>query len=661
MLSNKLVFLLVLFLSCYNSFAQEKACNYTLSGKVLDDHDRSPLEFATVYIKELERGAVSDGKGNYTIDNLCKGTYTILISHLGCNPISETITIIKNRTHNFYPEHHTEELKEFTLQEDGYEEEVSVVKKELSVKELNQSRGKSLGESLKKITGVNSLNTGSTISKPVIHGLHSDRVLILNNGIRQEGQQWGNEHAPEIDPYIADKLSVIKGADGIRYGANAIAGVVIVEPSALKNNEGIDGEINLAGASNGRLGVASGMLNGNLGKLNGVSWRLQGTFKRAGNVKSPTYYLKNTGIKEYNFSWALAYNKEKFGLETFYSQFNTDIGIFSAAHIGNLTDLKRAIDAEEPLESADFAYQIDRPFQHIEHELFKVKAYWKTWDFGKLHFVYARQYNLREEYDKHLPLNDSLAALNLPELQFEITTHITELVWKQNKNKSFNSQVGFSTINQANTFEGREFIPAFLKYGAGLFFIEKWRSKNYKLELETGVRYDYISQIVYKWDRRARDYKRYDFSYNNFSGSFGVIYKPSSSLSSRINFGMAWRPPGVNELFSDGLHHGAAAVEFGDTSLVSEKAYNTIFALDYTKTKFLFQVELYHNRIANFIYLKPILPATLTIRGAFPTFNYTQVDAALSGFDLKAGYQFIDKLSWTGKTSFLWAWNLTQK
>ncbi len=655
----KLVFVWLLVHMVVGGYSQNN-CNYTLKGKIIDEHDKSALEYATLYIKELEIGAVSDIRGNYKITGLCKGTFTVVVKHVGCSPITESVSISKNTIHNFYPEHHSEELIEFSIQEEGYKEERTVAKKELSAKEMNQSRGKSLGESLKSITGVNTLNTGNSISKPVIHGLHSDRVLVLNNGIRQEGQQWGNEHAPEIDPYIADKLSVIKGADGIRYGANAIAGVVLVEPANLRDSAGVNGALNFGGASNGRLGVTSAILNGNVGKLNGLSWRLQGTLKRLGNVRTPDYYLKNTALKEYNFSWALGYNKERFGVEVFYSQFNTDIGIFSAAHIGNLTDLQRAIEADEPLESAEFTYEINRPFQHIEHELFKAKAYLKTWDIGQLDFVYARQYNLREEYDKHLPRNDSIAALNLPELQFEITTHIGEVAWKQNRNHAFNTQIGVSTIQQANTLEGRDFIPAFVKYSTGAYLIEKWRSKNLKFELETGVRYDYIFQEVYKWNNWIREYETYTYTYNNVSGSVGAIYKPTSEFSARVNFGMAWRPPNVSELFADGLHHGAAAVEYGDTNLVAERAYNTIAAIDFEHNKFLFQLEGYYNRINNFIYLRPTLPATLTIKGAFPTFNYSQVEAALTGFDFSTKYEFAKNVTWTGKTSFLWAYNLTE-
>ncbi len=127
---------------------------------------------------------------------------------------------------------------------------------------LDQTRGQSLGESLKTITGLYSIQTGPTISKPVIHGLYSNRIIILNNGIRQEDQQWGTEHAPQVDQFLASRLTVIKGAASIRYGSDAIGGVILVEPKAMPTQPGIQGEVNLVGATNGRMGVASGMLEG---------------------------------------------------------------------------------------------------------------------------------------------------------------------------------------------------------------------------------------------------------------------------------------------------------------------------------------------------------------------------------------------------------------
>jgi len=117
----------------------------------------------------------------------------------------------------------------------------TAIKTILSGAELEATRGLSLGESLKSIAGVNSLQTGPSISKPVIHGVYSNRVLIMNNGVRQEGQNWGNDHAPEIDPFIATKVTVIKGAASIRYGSDAIGGAILLDPKDLPAQPGIGG------------------------------------------------------------------------------------------------------------------------------------------------------------------------------------------------------------------------------------------------------------------------------------------------------------------------------------------------------------------------------------------------------------------------------------
>lgn len=632
-------------------------CSFSLTGRVIDEHDGQPLAYAAIYVEELETGVITDSVGNYEISNLCKGTYNLKCTHVGCEPVFAKVQVTRNSSHNFYPEHHAELLQGATIVGEKTEAESTQKMETLTARELDETKGQSLGESLTKVTGVNTLSTGNSIAKPVIHGLHSNRILILNNGVRQEGQQWGNEHAPEIDPFVSDELTVIKGANSVRYGPDAIAGVILVKPRPLRLTPGIGGELNLVGSSNGRQGVVSGMLDGKFEKIPALSWRFQGTLKRAGNVNAPNYFLKNTGLREYNYSWAAGYNKESLGLEVFYSQFNTDIGIFSASHIGNLTDLQRAFEADEPLESAEFTYDIARPWQHIEHELFKAKGYLFTGNLGKLSLTYARQYNKRLEYDKHLPLNDSLAALDLPALQFEITTQTGDLVFEHNRIKSFTGSVGVSAIRQGNTYEGRFFIPNFRKYGGGAFIIERWKPDSSKFELEAGLRMDYIFQEVFMWDGDV--IVSPEHSYQNVSGSLGGIYKVNDELLFRANAGTAWRPPSVNELYSNGLHHGAAAVEIGDTTLVQEQAYNLSASVEYTGERLQVNVDAYYNYIDNFIYLKPVLPPTLTIRGAFPTFNYSQVDATLKGIDFTASYDLSDNFNITSKASILRAINKT--
>lgn len=646
----------------FHLMAQADSCKSSLSGKVLDEHDKTVLEFATVYILELNRGALTDSAGNFKISNVCDGNYTIRVSHIGCENIEEKILIKGKTIKNFYPEHHTELLKDVEVTAARPLEQTTQTKTNVTDEKINQSKGQSLGDALKSVTGVNSLNTGNSISKPVIHGMHSNRILVLNNGIRQEGQQWGVEHAPEVDPFIANKLSVIKGANSIRYGSDAIAGVILVEAKPLRDSAGIGGELNLVGMSNGRAGTASAYVEGNLNKLNALSWRLQGTLKQGGNISAPDYILVNTGLKEYNFSYALGWKKKNYGAEIFYSQFNTTFGIFSASHIGNLTDLNRAFNSPVPLETGPFTYHIGRPFQHTEHELLKLKSFIKTGDKGKLSITYARQYNLRYEYDKHGPLNDSLEALNKPELKYEITTHTGDIIWEHNRVKNFTGSIGLSGITQANTYEGRALIPNFQNYGGGLFFIERWK-KN-KFEIEGGIRYDYKWLQVFKYQYIGN--ATYELispihKFGNFTGNVGFIYKSDSVLNVSLNIGTAWRAPSVNELYSNGLHHGAAALEFGDNTLQSERTNNAILTVHYNPGKRLnIEISPYIHYINNFIYRQPASTPMLTIRGAFPAFYYKQTNAVLNGCDLYFKYKLTKSLDITQKASVLRAWNQTE-
>jgi iron complex outermembrane receptor protein len=648
--------LVVINVFLQDSIAQE-SCTFELSGYVLDAHNKQPLPSSKVHIRDLDITAIADSNGFYSIPNICAGTYLVFCKHVGCPAIKDTVIIKKSLKLNFYPEHHIE-LDHVIIQEDR-DKNKSLKPNRLNERELNESRGGSLGEGLAKINGVRQLTTGNNISKPVIHGMHSNRILILNNGVRQEGQQWGNEHAPAIDPFIADELAVVKGANSVRYGPDAIAGVILVNPKPLKDTPGISGELNLVGFTNGREGNASATLEGNANKIQAFRWRVQGSLKRGGNVQSPDYYLRNTGVKEYNFSGAAGYVKKNYGVEVFYSQFNTRVGIFSAAHFGNLADLQKAFDADRPLESADFTYDIGRPFQHIEHELFKVSGYLRTGEKGKISATYARQFNRRKEYDKHLPLNDSLANLNLPALQFNLTTHTGEISWDHIRIKNFKGSIGINGLYQGNTYSGRFFIPNFRKVGGGVFLIEQWKPEHSKFAVEFGARFDHVFQRIYMWqdDVIISPFEHF----NNASGTLGLAYAFSKKANLRFNAGTAWRPPNVNELYSDGLHHGAAAIEVGDSSLTTEKALNFTSSFQYTSKKFNLLIDAYCNVINDFIYLKPTLQNTLTIKGAFPVFAYDQVDASLVGTDITGSYNITESLQFTSKASILRARNRSER
>ena len=192
----------------FDTLGQNTLCNCTLKGVVHEKDIHQAVSGAIVYLKGTNISTFADANGKYFFKNLCQGKYVLICQAVGFQKVEVIINLTQEHDEDFSLEDKDEHLQEVIVT-GKKEENITQTKNILEGQALEQTRGQSLGESLKAITGVTSLQTGSSISKPIIHGLHSNRVLILNNGIRQEGQQWGSEHAPEIDPFVATKLTEI--------------------------------------------------------------------------------------------------------------------------------------------------------------------------------------------------------------------------------------------------------------------------------------------------------------------------------------------------------------------------------------------------------------------------------------------------------------------
>ncbi len=630
-------------------------CHAMLFGTVTEAETEEPVPFAEVFIVETGQGTVTDDKGNFVFTELCEGNYTVTCHHIGCSHLSTEIKVVGETNLCFHLQHESLNLTEITVHEKAVVLPNTQVERSLEGRQLEAGKGQTMGDMLKLLPGVTTLNTGSGISKPVIRGMHSNRVLMLNNGVRQEGQQWGSEHAPEIDPYIADRVTVIYGANSVRFGADAMGGVVVVEPRALRSEAGMGGELNLAAFSNGRVGVASAMLDGKLrGKLP-LAGRMQGTFKRGGNLCTPGYFLENTGVKEINYSAAIGLERERWTSEVFFSQFFTDIGVYRGSHIGNLTDLENAIQRGRPTDDGSFSYDLGRPLQRVAHYLLKAKNTLKTGTAGKLSLQYARQFNRRGEFDAHKRYGTLPSELDDPEMLFEITTHTLDLAWEHKSWRHFTGSIGTQGIAQRNTTDRGGLIPDYNSQTAGVFWIERWRKYPFPMEFEAGVRYD-----LRRLDVQSRGNEVIDkqFNFNNLSGTVGLVYKIAKQLDFKLHWGSAWRAPNVNELFSDGVHHGSASYEKGRDDLVPERAHSTNLTFDFDNERnFSVNFSLYRNVVQDFIYLLPQAEPVLTIRGAFPSFAYDQTDARLKGLDWSAAWKPIPVLAISSGASFLRAWN----
>ncbi len=650
--------LFFIFLICPIAKSQVLPCECFIVGKIIDQQTKEPLVGALVNIEKQNKSTISDINGNYRIEKLCEGKFLLTVSILGYESKSYDLNLTHETKQNINLTEKELHLEEINISAKRIEN-IGNNQLSLSADELQKKSGQNLANTLEQLVGVSMIQTGSTISKPVIQGLHSNRILTLNNGVRHEGQQWGNEHAPEIDPFLAKKITVLKGARGVRYGSDAIGGVIIVESADLKPLDSVKTEINNFLSSNGRQIGISGIVEGGIPKLKNFAWRIQATGKKAGIVNTPTYNLANTGFTEFNFSLESFYVLKKADFKVFFSQFNSKIGIFSGSHIGNISDLKIAIERAEPLPEytpKEFSYSIGRPFQDIQHNLIKLKSNFNLKSNQSVQFILGHQYNFRSEIDV-LRGDRNIAQT------FKINSTTYEFIF--NHKPIFKKITGFfgsNGLNQINIstgeikapFKSGVLIPNFKNFTSGIFFVERWIHP--KFDLEIGGRYDIRNLQVFYLKRLENIVTIDNLSNQNFSGTFSLNRKLNKYVGFTFTSASAWRPPTVNELYSDGVHHGSATYEKGNSSLGVEKALSNSINFN-TKFKHLdSEVNFYANFINNYIFIAPTGESVLTIRGAFPEFAYSQTNALFKGIDFTNRYQIIENLlQLKSQVSLIWA------
>jgi iron complex outermembrane recepter protein len=581
---------------------------------------------------------------------------------LGYDSQKLEVNLVHENTHDF-------NLNESEIHLEGINisakriDNISGNEKQLNSEQLNKLTGQNLATILTSISGVSIIQTGSSIGKPVIHGMHSNRILTINNGIRHEGQQWGNEHAPEIDPFLAKQITVIKGAKSVRYGPEAIGGVIVIEPNELKHLDKIQTEINQFFMSNGLQNGVSGIVESSFHKIRGLDWRLQASTKKGGNISTPDYNLANTGSQELNFSLGAKYSRKKTDLNLFFSQFNSKIGIFSGAHIGNTTDLALAIARKKPLEiytPASFSYKINKPYQDIQHSLFKLKWNQLLSNNQNIQVTFGQQYNFRAEVDALRGDRNTAQVFKINTNTLELLFNHKPIVKRISGNFGLNGlyQYNISTGSIQTPLKSNVLIPNYTNLTVGAFWIERYVKGDF--EMEAGMRYDKRLLDVYYLKRLQSQISIESFNNQNFTNTFSIskIFKNRVKLG--YNFATAWKPPVVNELFSDGVHHGSASYEIGDVNLKTEKAIENAVVLNFSNKFYQLEILGYFNHLRNYVFLAPTGNSVLTIRGAFPSFKYTQTNARFVGFDISNSISKFQRFSVSNQLSLLWADDLTR-
>ncbi|MCA6075504.1 TonB-dependent receptor [Fulvivirga sedimenti] len=666
----RFIILLCLLLNVASAIAQDK-CDYVVEGTVYDLSSREPLPFANVHIDGTNKGASTNEKGYFRIENICKTEFDLIFTYVGYKQVIHHHDVHHELPEIFLaPDAYT--LQSVVVEADKLEEYVqSISSQSIDGRDYEELNTGNLADLTANISGVSSISTGQNISKPMIHGLHSNRVVIINNGVRHEFQNWGQEHAPEIDPELATSVSVVKGAGTVRYGPEALGGVILLNGPTMELHEKLKGKIGMQYQSNGRGVEANGEIRQGGER---ISWMAQGGYTLQGDRRAPDYMLTNTGKREWTAAGGIRYHRPNFDLRLLYSHFSQELGVLRSSVTGSLEDLNNAIESDVPLIVDPFSYEINNPRQRVDHDMVKLNGQIHGKD-QLLEITYAFQRNLRQEYDvRRGVLNER------PSIDLELFSNSLDIDWLHPSVGAFEGRMGMQwTYQDNNNIPGTNtvnFIPNYNLNRFGIYLIESL-SKGQN-EFDFGIRYDYQYVSV---RGREQDNSVYasTLSFQNFSATAGWYRKLSSNWNFRSNIGTAWRPPNVFELYVFGKHQ--ASIEYGlfryerqedgtiDTDVILDENEKDIFSEigykwvnTFTRSKGSTEMEItgYVNYIRNFIYATPA-GITLTVRGAFPFFVYEQTDAMLAGIDFTTRFTHSSEWMSEAKGSFLYARDVSKQ
>ncbi|PWK72463.1 iron complex outermembrane receptor protein [Mucilaginibacter oryzae] len=638
----------------------------SLSGTITDKADGKPIIGATINIPDLRKGTITDVNGKYSFAIVPKGVFLVQVSYIGYLTVTQRVDFSKTRVFDVQMQASSLEAGEVVIT--GVSKATEMKRSPvpmLAVGKAYLEQRAAAGNVIDQIAtlpGVSAVTTGPNVSKPFIHGLGYNRVITLQDGIRQEGQQWGDEHGIEVDQNSIDRVEVIKGPASLSYGSDAIGGVVnLISPAPAPEGK-------ILGSVQGLYGTNQGLYNGSFrlqGNQNGLVWGTVVSAKGSkdyqnehdGRVYGTNYREKDARIMVgLNKSWGYSYlhasvfddeqsipDGSRDSLTRKFTQQITEDGAF------------RPIVPNSVLNS----YKIPTLHQHVQ--LYRI---YNNSNFilgnGNLAVNLGYQYSHRREYTH--PQDADVAGLNL-----HLATYTYDVKYNFNIGNDYettfgvNGQYGNNTIGDATDFP----IPAYHQFDVGPFFIIK---KSYgKLDVSAGARYDtrsFSNSAAYVDTLGAKGYpqlytgsnpetaanvtKQFDaFSkrFSGFSGSFGATYNVSDAFLIKGNISRGFRAPSIAEISANGPDPGSQIYHVGDKDFKPEFSLQEDIGTFLTLPNISASVEVFNNNLSNYIYQQQVLAAdgSPVYTQGYRTFTYVQSKARIYGGEVNVD---LHPISW---------------
>lgn len=649
MFRNSLLILIFQFIAVFASFGNSGKTS--LSGKITDKETKEALAGVSVYFPDLKTGAITKSDGTYYIDNLPSAKVLIKVSMVGYSSITETIDLSNITVKDFEIERSVTEISELVVTGLSQNAEQKKVPTPISViphEHLLHNSSANIIDAISREPGVSQLSTGTSISKPIIRGLGYNRVVVVNDGIRQEGQQWGDEHGIEIDEFSVNKVEILKGPASLAYGSDAIAGVAHMISFPTLPEGTINGNVLGSYQTNNGLFGYSGNLAGN---LKGFVFDTRFSQKQAHAYQNKyDGYVLGTKFKETNYSGILGVNNSwgfsHLHLSSFHliaelaeGKRDSATGKFIKQFALNDSTLIDAIAS-----GSDFTgNKIRIPHQDIRHykavlnNSFVIKNY-------RLNLILGFQQNHRKEFSNVLVPDEY-------ELYFLMNTLHYDARFIFPEKDSLQLSVGVNGMKQNSENKGGEFlIPEYSLFDLGGFFTAKKSWK--KIDLSSGVRYDTRSvnsdellldslgvPTIAENPNHTRKFEPFTKTLSNISGSLGMAYSISEQVYTKLNVSRGFRSPNLAELGSNGVHEGTFRYELGNKNLKAETSLQFDFAFGINSEHLTAEIDLFSNSINNFIFLEKLNSvfggdSIQDVNEPAPIFKFTQGDANLSGGEI---------------------------
>lgn len=656
---------LIFSLACFSVNAQSQPCSFSINGKVLDADTGEPVPYAAIRVNGAGKFTSTDTEGSFILVDLCSKSNTLFITSIGYRDFtkdhegdSDTI---------FYLSQEITGLDEVTVQAEMVEE---IGTKSISQVVLDQAEIKSiptqtLATALSSVQGVTFASVGNNIQLPVIHGLSGNRIIVLNNGIKHGFQNWGDDHAPEIDIISASRITLIKGASGVRYGSEALGGAILVESTALDLYTPFYTNLGVSGESNGRgfntnLEIGSGSEN--------WSYYFNGSFTQIGDRTAPDYNLTNSGKEETALGAGLFHHHKDWNFSVRYSFLDQNLGILRASFLSSPEAFIRSINADEPVIIEPFSREIKDPNQLTQHHLAKANVDWRYSDEGILTFIAGYQLNKRQEFDVR-------RNADIPVVDLDLITNDYQLEWKHPSWNGLKGLLGVQYFSQNNDNNPGTFnspiVPNYNIERFSSFIVEKIE-KNQNT-FEAGLRLDFESNDI-RGREPNNDTFRDQFSFVNMTASLGYV-RDFADGSFRSNIGTAWRTANPFELYSFGQDrwrlifgllryaddNGEISTDevtpFDESDVQPERGYKFINEFEIDKNDNQHVLTVYSNYIENYIFDRPIGVST-TVRGPSLAFIFDQADALFLGADYNWRTNWTQSISTDFGFSYLWSRNI---